>query len=146
MALNLIKSDAFETAYAGVLTNEPARICIDGLTAQDFHYWYGKSGERYLHTVYSLFDCPELPQANYILVKRLEDGRRISLKIGQIIEESESLNLAFLRYHSACLGATEIHIHMLADADAQRDMIEQDLLAETHNVMVANVKAKVANH
>ncbi len=146
MALKLISADIYETSISGYPVNEPARVCAEGFTAQDFHYWSGKSGDRYLHTVYSLFDCPQLPEANYILVKRLDDGSRIPLKIGQIVENSESLNLAFLRYHSACLGATEIHIHMLADADAQRDMIEKDLIAETHNAMVSEVRATVANH
>lgn len=145
MALEFVKLDVYETAFTGSLTNEPAKICSDGFANQNFHYWHGKSGERYLHTVYSLFDCPELPQANYILVKRLENGKRIPLKIGQIVEDSESLNLAFLRYHSACLDATEIHIHMLADANAQRDLIEQDLLEGTHHNLATEVMPQAAN-
>ncbi len=145
MTLELIKSDYYETAFTGFLTNAPARVSAEGFTAQNFHYWHGKTGERYLHTVYDLLDCPQLPQANYILVKRLEDGTLIPLKVGQIVENSESLNLAFLRHHSACLGATEIHIHMLADANAQRDMIEQDLILEMHNAMVTEVYSQVAN-
>ncbi len=35
-----------------------------------FQFWTGASGKRYVHTVYSLFDCPTLEDANYILVRR----------------------------------------------------------------------------
>ena len=54
--------------------DEPALVCSEAAFAQAFHYWRGASGRRYLHSVYSLIGCPALPRANYILVRRYDDG------------------------------------------------------------------------
>jgi hypothetical protein len=32
-------------------------------SAQQFQFWAGASGERYVHSVFSLIGCPELPKA-----------------------------------------------------------------------------------
>ena len=66
-----------------------------------FHYWQGLTGERYLHSVYSLLECPELPKANYIMVRKLENGEAIPLYIGQTIGDTTSLNLAHIRQKAA---------------------------------------------
>src|SRR6476620_241263 len=63
--------------------DEPALVCSEAAFAQAFHYWRGASGRRYLHSVYSLIGCPALPRANYILVRRYDDGRRVALSFGQ---------------------------------------------------------------
>jgi hypothetical protein len=107
--------------------NEPALICREKLVAQPYHYWRGASGARYLHSVYSLRDCPALPKATYIIVRRDNDGTRRPLKIGQTVEDADTLNLARLRHLGAKLGGNEVHIHLLAESSEERDMVEADL-------------------
>lgn len=94
-----------------------------------FHFWGGASGRRYVHTVYSLLECPEVPQGNFILARREADGRRTVLAIGHLARECPSLNLAELRQRGARLGANEVHVHLLAPTAQQRRRIELDLRA-----------------
>jgi hypothetical protein len=103
-----------------------------------FHFWGGASGERYVHTVYSLVDCPEVPQGNFILVHRDAEGRRAVLATGHLTRECPSLNLAELRQRGARLGANEVHIHLLASTAQQRRRIELDLRAGQMGVGVSD--------
>jgi hypothetical protein len=122
------RAEAAETTLWG-LANEPALVCAEKAFAQAFRYWRGASGRRYLHSVYSLVGCPALPRANYILVRRYEDGTREALAFGQTKDEAASLNLAHLRHEGAKCGANEVHIHVLADTERERDLVEADLMA-----------------
>lgn len=107
--------------------DEPALVCAEASFAHAFHYWRGASGHRYLHSVYSLIGCPVLPQVNYTLVRRLEDGTRKPLAFCQTKGDANSLNLAHLRHEGAKLGANEVHIHLLAETPETRDAVEADL-------------------
>lgn len=109
--------------------DEPALICRERKIAQPYHYWRGESGARYLHSVYSLLECPALPKATYILVRREQDGARRPLKIGQTMDEADTLNLAHLRQAGARLGANEVHIHLLAESEEERAAVTADLTA-----------------
>lgn len=114
-------------AEAPVPANEPALVCREAQITQPFHYWRGASGQRYLHTVFPLLECPLMPKVNYILVACDRDGTRRPLDIGQTVSDADSLNLAHLRKRAAQLGANEIHIHFLAETSAQRADAEADL-------------------
>lgn len=114
-------------APKGAVSNEPAAVCRERTLTQPFHYWRGGSGRRYLHTVFSLIDCPEMAKANYILVHRGPGGARRALAVGQTVADAASLNLARLRHQGARLGANEIHIHLLAEDHAERDAVAADL-------------------
>lgn len=92
-----------------------------------FQFWCGSSGRRYVHTVYSLLDCPEIPAANFLLVRREASGQRTVLAIGHTKHTAGSLNLAEIRLRGARLGANEVHIHLLAPTVQQRCMVELDL-------------------
>ena len=107
--------------------DEPARVYSEIGCPQSFHYWRGASGNRYLHMVYSLIGCPAPPKANYVLVRRQDDGRRVALALGQTKDDAVSLNLAHLRREGARRGANEVHIHLLADTPEARDAVEADL-------------------
>ncbi len=102
---------------------------LDGAAdfAERFHFWTGASGRRYVHTIYSLFDCPEIPAGNYILVRREGRSRRRVLAVGRVDSEAPSLNLAQLRHEAANLGANEVHVHLLAGSPKQSLMVELDL-------------------
>ena len=117
-----------ETAPWGP-ADEPALVCAEAGFAQAFHYWRGASGQRYLHSVYSLIGCPALPQANYILVRCHEDGTRTPIAFGETKDDAISLNLAHLRHKGAKLGANEVHIHLLAETAVDRARVENDLAA-----------------
>lgn len=112
-----------------VPTEEPALICSEGDIRQRFHYWRGASGRRYLHSVYSLVECPQIPKANYILVEWHDDDSRSALRIGKTVDEVYSLNLAYLRHMAATIGASEVHIHVLAETEHDRLIVESDLQA-----------------
>jgi hypothetical protein len=119
--------------------DEPALVCSEAAFAQAFHYWRGASGRRYLHSVYSLVGCPALPRANYILVRRFDDGTRAALAFGQTKDDAVTLNLAHLRHEGAKCGANEVHIHLLAENGDARALVEADLVsAHTRRIAAAN--------
>lgn len=95
--------------------------------ANRFHFWTGASGKRYVHTIYELRDCPALPAANYVLVRRARGTRRQILSIGRVKSASPSLNLAEIRQRGAELGADEVHVHLLAETPKLSRLIEFDL-------------------
>jgi hypothetical protein len=92
-----------------------------------FHFWSGASGKRYVHSVYELLECPPLPAANYVLVRRRANGRAEALSIGRVGNGAPSLNLAEIRQRGAELGADEVHVHLLADNSKLGKLIEFDL-------------------
>lgn len=94
-----------------------------------FHFWVGATGKRYVHTIYDLLTCPTLPTSNYMLVKRDADGEVDVLAIGQLSNESASLNLAEVRRQGARLGATEVHVHLLASGPSEAAQVQSDLQA-----------------
>jgi hypothetical protein len=85
------------------------------------HVWAGASGQRYVHAVYSLLECPPLPQAVYLLVRREQDGTLKVLYIASALSAAPTLNLARIRQRGATLGANEVHAHLPGSgADACR--------------------------
>lgn len=98
--------------------------------AHDFMFWHGESGACYVHTVFRLHDCPELPNANIVLARRSADGRAEALLIGRL-EEAPSLNLAWIRHAATLIGADEVHVHLLGRDAGERSAIERDL-ADAH--------------
>jgi hypothetical protein len=110
---------------------EPQLATLDGTSEYEerFHFWRGGSGRRYVHTVYDLIDCPEVPAANFLLVRRDASGRRSVLAIGHLKNDAASLNLAEIRHRGARLGANEVHVHLLAPSAQERRVIELDLRA-----------------
>lgn len=103
----------------------PSRV--PPIVSERFHFWHGASGQRYVHTIYNLIDCPAIPAANYLLVRRDASGVCHPLSVGRVAEDAPSLNLAHLRQLGASLGATEVHVHLLAGNANQGKLIEFDL-------------------
>lgn len=93
------------------------------------HLWRGASGRGYMHSVYSLIECPPLPKATYVLVKREQGGRRRALHVGSGQSDAATLNLAGVRQRGAQLGANEVHVHFAAASDAARTLVLCDLRA-----------------
>ncbi len=113
------RAPAPEPVALGMPQDLPARL----------HFWRGASAKRYVHTVYSLIECPPLPKAMYLLVHRSKDGRREVLHVGSGESDAPTLNLARIRQRGAQLGANEVHVHFLAETEAQRRLVTCDLRA-----------------
>lgn len=108
----------------------PVRVPAEGshASASDrFLFWAGASGKRYVHTIHALVDCPELPAANFVLVRREPNGHRSILAIGRVMSTCAALNLAEIRQRGAQLGAHEVHVHLLAFDAQDSKRIEFDL-------------------
>ena len=103
------------------------RTVVPGTLTHDFTFWRGATGARYVHTIYPLFECPELPAANVVLVRRHATGRAEVMHIGRVEHDAQSLNLAEIRRTAATLGANEVHVHLLAEHASERAAIERDL-------------------
>ncbi len=102
-------------------------VSIDPALRERFCFWAGASGSCYVHTVYTLVECPEVAACNYVLARRGTDGRIEPVVIGRLDDHCGSLNLAALRQQGAQLGANEVHIHMLASTPNEMKLIEFDL-------------------
>lgn len=93
----------------------------------EFRFWTGSSGQRYVHSVFNLIGCPELPPAVYALFYADADGNRTVLRVGRVEHDAPSLNLAEIRHRGARLGANEVHVHFLAGSERQRRLVELDI-------------------
>ena len=107
--------------------DERARKGSQAEALAGFEFWSGASGRCYVHSVFSLQTCPELPQANFMLVLRHEDGSRDVRHIGRTTNKSPSLNLAHIRQLGAESAANEVHVHFLGSDERTRTQIAFDL-------------------
>lgn len=113
--------------------------------ASRFHFWTGASGRRYVHSVYDLLECPEMPPANYVLVRSNADGHPEALSVGRVESGAPSLNLAEIRHRGAELGATEVHVHLLAENAKLGKLIEFDLRTGQFEADIARFAGGHAN-
>ncbi len=144
-ALRLVTTTPEPASGAAVSAgNSASELDLNGV-GHGFHYWDGLTGARYLHSVYSLHECPELPKVNYIMVRKLENGEAIPLFIGQTVDDATSLNLAFIRQKAAKFGANEIHIHVMTDSHKERDDVERDLLKGQFQRIESKLRVQAAN-
>lgn len=92
-----------------------------------FWYWTGASGRKYIHSVYGLDDCPPLPGAIYVAVKR-EGPMRVVMGIGRFTPFWDGplggRDITSLRRQ----GVDEIHVHLLAKSPEVAAAILEDLL------------------
>jgi hypothetical protein len=113
--------------------------------ANRFHFWTGASGRRYVHTVYELYECPPLPAANYVLVRREPGARRKILSIGRVNQSAPSLNLAEIRQRGAEMGAHEVHVHLLAETAKLAKLVEFDLRTGQIEADISTLASGLAN-
>ena len=108
------------------------------------HVWQGASGREYAHDVYGLIECPPLPRASYILVRRDADGRCRALRVGVGANDAPTLNLAEVRQQGAQTGANEVHVHLDAASEAERRLVACDLRAALFGTLAAAADADPA--
>lgn len=95
---------------------------LDAELARRFCYWRGRSGRRYIHTIYEARRCPPLPGALYLAVGTDEDGTRRVLAAGRFPPFFELMP-------SLPEGCSELHAHLLAGSDAEARSALEDLKA-----------------
>ena len=127
--------------------NYAARMLRDEGFATRFWYWRGASGREYIHSIFGPGDCPPLPGAVYVAVRRHGD-RRQALAVGLFTEfwnEGDGVHLA----HD---GADEIHVHLLARDAADARAAAADLVASIashtvrHGSAAVPARSRVASH
>lgn len=93
-----------------------------------FWYWTGASGRKYIHSIYSLEDCPPLPGAIYVAVRHEDHGRE-AVSVGRFQAFWEcTLSASELRFFKAA-GVNEIHVHLLSGSDRETELRFLDLQA-----------------
>lgn len=101
-----------------------------------FWYWHGASGRKYIHSVYEPENCPPLPGAVFVAVRR-EGSMRIALSVGRFTPFWDGTLTSSDARHMAERGADEIHVHLLAASTHAAEDILADLrdafLAETED-------------
>lgn len=105
----------------------PDALHLDCDFSDRFVYWKGASGRRYIHSVYDVAACPPLPGALYLAVARDTGGERRPVAIGRFAA-IEALNLPAPSADGEGPGAVEeVHVHLLAESDAECARILDDL-------------------
>jgi hypothetical protein len=91
-----------------------------------FWYWCGGSGKKYIHSVYALEDCPPLPGAIYLAVRR-QGSLRTVMALGRFMPFWDNVvtGRSLDRLHAS--GVNEIHVHLLAKSAGQCEDILADL-------------------
>jgi hypothetical protein len=94
---------------------------------EPIHWWQGASGRWYVHTIYPIGAVPDFNACNYIFARPRSDGTREPFYIGHIGEFDLRLDRHEKLGPALQVGATEIHIHLLAQSRQERVNIETDL-------------------
>ncbi len=94
---------------------------IPGLSER-FWYWQGASGRKYIHSVYEKDNCPPLPGAVFVAVKR-QGPMRIALSVGRFASLWE---LQHSPTPDLC-GFDEFHVHLLARGPGEAEQVLGDL-------------------
>ena len=99
-----------------------------------FWYWHGASGQKYIHSVYEPENCPPLPGAIYVAVRR-EGNLRIALTVGRFTPFWDGTMMSMEAAHVARWGADEVHVHLLAKSA----LLAEDILADLRDAMIPEV-------
>jgi len=94
-----------------------------------FWYWRGKSGTRYIHSIYSPDACPPLPGAIYVTVQKLANGRRAALEVGRFCDDWDYVQGLIDDHNVGFSKIDEIHVHLLANSSDDADEVVKDITA-----------------
>lgn len=95
--------------------------------AESLMFWEGASGRQYVHSVYDLRKCPELPPVSYVFVHRSHEGICRAIKAGQADSPAHTQNRRLILAAGRHLGANEVHIHYLGGTRSERAIIAFDI-------------------
>lgn len=102
------------------------------------HWWPGKSGRVYPHSVFPLAQAPWVPEANYVLASVGADGGWEPIYVGVTENLAETLRTSSVLSQALRLGATHIHIHLLGESPQHRLEIRGDLRDATRETLTAD--------
>jgi hypothetical protein len=88
-----------------------------------FWYWRGRSGKKYIHSIYAGDACPPLPGAIYVAVRRIGHLRTV-VAMGRFSTFWDGASSEL-----AGVDADEIHVHLLARDNAAANAVLSDLQA-----------------
>ncbi len=91
-----------------------------------FWYWRGASGQKYIHSVYGVEDCPPLPGAIYVAVRR-QGNLRTVMALGRFTPFWDNVVSGRSLERLRAAGVNEMHVHLLAKSADQSSAIQQDL-------------------
>jgi hypothetical protein len=91
-----------------------------------FWYWRGASGQNYIHSVYEPENCPPLPGAVYVGVKR-SGAARIAMVVGRFAPFWEKAMPSFEQ--ADFRDCDEVHVHLLARNPGAAEGVRLDLMA-----------------
>jgi hypothetical protein len=91
-----------------------------------FWYWRGASGKKYIHSVYAVDDCPPLPGAIYLAVRR-QGNLRTVMALGRFMPFWDNVVTGRSLNRLCASGVNEIHVHLLAKSPDQCEAIVTDL-------------------
>jgi len=94
-----------------------------------FWYWRGKSGTRYIHSIYAPDNCPPLPGAIFIMVQKLANGKRAALEVGRFCQDWDYVAGVIDDHRVGFSKVDEIHVHLLAQSNDNADEVVRDLVA-----------------
>ncbi len=90
--------------------------------SERFWYWQGASGRKYIHSVYEPENCPPLPGAVYVGVKR-QGSMRIAVCVGRFLPLRDANKAIDARFSDF----DELHVHLLASASGEAEQVRADL-------------------
>jgi hypothetical protein len=93
---------------------------------EQFVFWRGASGARVLATVFDLQNAPDLTACVALLVRKLADGSRVAIAVEQLEAPFQADAMSLLAYAKQA-GATELHLHFMAQTPAERRKVFLDL-------------------
>jgi hypothetical protein len=99
----------------------PEKLLSEAPGADRFWFWRGASGRKYIHSIYAWGQCPPVPGAIFIAVRRIGNLRQaVAVRRFPAVWED-----AYAEFRK--LNADEVHVHLLARDDAHAESIFRDL-------------------
>jgi hypothetical protein len=101
---------------------------LDGMRISSrFCSWVGLSGQRYVFSVYSPFECPAFRDAVLLAAVRDMTGQRRIVSVRETGAFPEPVVAEIQRELRAFGPGLELHLHLLATSPAERAAIVADL-------------------
>lgn len=122
-ALREIKADRMSRS---AIREVPLRVNAGGSTGLGLSAWRGQSGRRYVVAVYGIEHACAVEAPGSVIIGVRREASGIARIVGAGHRGSVFDGAALARAD----GATEIHLHNLADSDAEREAIVEDLVGD----------------
>ena len=96
--------------------NRPAFLTASGEAPRPYHYWTGRSGQSYVHSVYRPHEAPQLAGASVVVVRRRGE-RRQPMLVADTGAEPSFVFCGRAFADALARGANEVHVHVPAQPE-----------------------------